>query len=144
MRELAPDIALLDISMPGNGLRAAADILQSAGQTRIIVLTSSEDESEVMKALELGAAAYALKGVGGDDLVAVIRTVAAGGSYVAPTLAGRLLLKAKNRRDSPTAQSFETLSARERDVARLLTDRSRATRKSPRRWGCRKRRSSIT
>ncbi len=116
-----PDIALLDISMPGGGLNAIGQIRNAVERAKIIMLTASEDEAEVMAALESGAAAYALKGVGGDDLVSIIRSVASGGSYVAPSLAGRLLVNARNNRDAP-ASAISTLSARELDVARLLTE----------------------
>lgn len=115
-----PDIALLDISMPGGGLNAIGQIRNAFERTKIIMLTASEDEAEVMTALESGSAAYALKGVGGDDLASIIRSVANGGSYVEPTLAGRLLINARNNRDAPTS-AISTLSARELDVARLLT-----------------------
>ena len=124
VRDLSPDVALLDISMPGNGLRAAKEISSQTENkkiSKIIMLTASEDEREVLAALEAGAVAYALKGIGGSDLVAIIRTVFAGGSYVAPTLAGRLLLNSKNRGETPEALTFSTLSARELEVARLLT-----------------------
>lgn len=120
-REFDPDIMLLDISMPGNGLKATADIKSSDAKSRIIILTASEDENEVMKALETGAVAYALKGIGGDDLVSLIRTIAEGGSYVAPTLAGRLLLNAGARSGDAKEQAFASLAAREVAIARLLT-----------------------
>jgi len=117
-----PDIILLDISMPGGGLTAIARIKEASKVTKIVMLTASEDEAEVMAALEAGAAGYALKGVGGDDLVSIIRTITGGGAYVAPTLAGRLLVNAKSLRESPVAQAVTTLSARELAVAHLLTD----------------------
>jgi len=116
-----PDIALLDISMPGGGLSAIGQIRSAAERTRVVMLTASEDEAEVMTALESGAAAYTLKGVGGDDLVSIIRSVASGGSYVAPSLAGRLLVNARNNREAPV-HAVSTLSSRELDVARLLTE----------------------
>lgn len=120
--DLKPDVALLDISMPGGGLAAAAEIARASLPTRVIILTASEVDEDVIAALEAGAAGYTLKGVGGDDLAAIIRTVAAGGSYVAPTLAGRLLLNARTAgRESSASLALSTLSARELDVARLLT-----------------------
>jgi two-component system nitrate/nitrite response regulator NarL len=120
-QSVEPDILLLDISMPGNGLEAAAAIKRANGKGRIIVLTASEDESEVIKALDAGAVAYALKGIGGDDLASLIRTIADGGSYVAPTLAGRLLLNGGGRSNDAEAQAFRSLSSRETEIARLLT-----------------------
>jgi DNA-binding NarL/FixJ family response regulator len=120
-RQLDPDIMLLDISMPGNGLKATADIKKTGSKSRIIILTASEDENEVIKALEAGAVAYALKGIGGDDLASLIRTIADGGSYVAPTLAGRLLLNAGGRAGDAEAIAFKSLATRELEIARLLT-----------------------
>lgn len=121
VHELSPDIALLDISMPGGGLQAAADIKSGGASCRIIILTASEDESAVLKALEGGAAAYALKGIGGNDLASLIRTIFEGGSYVAPTLAGRLLRNAGGHPESKADQDFRSLSTRELEIARLLT-----------------------
>jgi len=117
-----PDIVLLDISMPGNGLNAVGEILKLSAKTRIVMLTASEDEAEVMAALDAGASGYALKGIGGDELVSIVRGVAEGNFYVAPTLAGRLLVKSKAGRATPEALAMSTLSAREQDVAGLLTE----------------------
>lgn len=121
VREFSPDIALLDISMPGNGLQAAGEIGKVNASCRTIILTASEDETEVLKALEAGAVAYALKGIGGNDLASLIRTIFEGGSYVAPTLAGRLLRNAGGHPENRMDQAFRSLSAREIEIARLLT-----------------------
>lgn len=122
VRELSPDVALLDISMPGNGLSAALSLGSEGSPTRVVMLTVSEDDDEVLKALEAGVAGYALKGIGGEELVGIVRSVAAGASYVAPTLGGRLLL---NTRMSPPGRDrapLDTLTARELQIAGLLTE----------------------
>jgi DNA-binding NarL/FixJ family response regulator len=121
-RELSPDVALLDISMPGNGLSAAAAIGSGTTGTKVVILTVSEDDEEVMKALEAGVAGYVLKGIVGDELVRIIRSVAAGATYVAPTLGGRLLLNIRTASAGRQRSPMETLTARELQIASLLTD----------------------
>ena len=61
--ELLPDVVLLDITIPGGGLEAAAQIAASSPVTRIVMLTASEAEDDVLKALKAGARGYILKGV---------------------------------------------------------------------------------
>lgn len=122
VRELSPDVALLDISMPGNGLSAAAAIVSDRSATRIVMLTVSEHDDDVLKALDAGVAGYALKGIAGNELAGIVRSVAAGASYVAPTLGGRLLLSARGSTASRTRLPFDTLTAREIQIAGLLTE----------------------
>jgi DNA-binding NarL/FixJ family response regulator len=119
---LQPDVALLDVSMPGGGLQAAARIATGAHVVRVVMLTASEDEDVVTKALEAGAVGYALKGIGGDELVDIIRAVVAGGAYVSPALAGQLLVRDRNRREVVQSDPFGALSKREIEIARLLTN----------------------
>ncbi len=76
----------LDISMPGGGLEAVPLILEQVPAQKIVMLTVSEAGDDVMTALRTGAKGYVLKGVGSRALADIIRTVAAGDSYVAPTL----------------------------------------------------------
>jgi DNA-binding NarL/FixJ family response regulator len=74
-----------------------------------------------MDSLAAGARGYVLKGVGAHDLLSVVRTVAAGGSYVSPSLAGRLLLAMKAKGAEAAAKSpLETLTEREEDILRLV------------------------
>lgn len=84
--EHRPDILLLDISMPGGGLEAVPLILEKVPAQKIVMLTVSEAGDDVMTALRTGAKGYVLKGVGTRALADIIRTVAAGEGYVAPTL----------------------------------------------------------
>lgn len=89
-REL-PQIALLDVNMPGGGLEAARRISAVAPVVKIVMLTASESEAHVTEALEAGACGYILKGVGGSDLVRTLRSVQLGERYVTPTLAASML-----------------------------------------------------
>jgi DNA-binding NarL/FixJ family response regulator len=122
MRTARPDVALLDISMPGNGLSAIATILAEQPEARIVMLTVSEDDDDVMNALKSGACGYALKGIGGDDLIAIIRDIHAGESYVSPKLAGRLLKQNRSSAHAEPPDMMELLSRRERDVLNLLSE----------------------
>ena len=91
VREHAPDLALLDISMPGGGIEAARRIHTEAPQVRIAMLTVSEDEAAVSKSLEAGAIAYVLKGVSAAELNGILAGVARGEAHVSPRLAARVL-----------------------------------------------------
>lgn len=116
-REHLPDVALLDITMPGGGLRVAHDIAVACPATKIVMLTVSEDEDDLLTALKAGAVGYVLKGVSARELAAVIRAVQAGEVYVAPALAGHLLREmSKPRLTTP----LDELSARERAVLELV------------------------
>lgn len=88
---LSPDIILIDISMPGNGIEATRKIVEKAGAPRVIILTVSEDDDKVIGALEAGAVGYILKGIEATHLIAAVKSVAAGNSFVTPHLTLRLL-----------------------------------------------------
>lgn len=112
-----PDVALLDITMPGGGIRAAADIAKAAPATKIVMLTASEDQDDLLAAMKAGAKGYVLKGVSARELTGVIRSVNAGDVYVAPGLAWDLL------REMSVPQQKDPLgelTAREREVLELL------------------------
>ena len=81
---LTPDICLLDIAMPGGGLTAARSITAALPQTRVVMLTVSEDEDDLLAAMKAGASGYVLKGAAAAELVGVLRTINAGEVYVAP------------------------------------------------------------
>lgn len=116
-----PDIALLDISMPGSGLRAAEEIARLFPTVKIVMLTVSEEDDDLLTALKLGARGYILKGVSAQDLAETLLGIAQGASYVSPTLAARVLaaMQAKGR-EHAQAGSFEELSHREVAILRLL------------------------
>jgi DNA-binding NarL/FixJ family response regulator len=116
-REHLPDVALLDVTMPGNGLQAARDIAIACPATRIVMLTVSEDEDDLMAALKAGASGYVLKGVSAQELLRVLREVGRGEVYVAPSLAGYLLREMSRPR---SADPLAELTARERDVLELV------------------------
>lgn len=115
-QELTPDVCLLDIAMPGGGLNAARDITSALPQTRVVMLTVSEDEDDLLSAMKSGASGYVLKGAAASELMNVLRTVNAGEVYVAPGLAWGLLREMSRPRSAP----LDELSTREREVLELV------------------------
>lgn len=116
--EHRPDILLLDISMPGGGLDAISLILAQIPDQKIVMLTVSEASDDVMAALKSGAKGYVLKGVGSRTLADIIRSVAAGDSYVAPTLSARLI---SENGSGTQINPFSALTDREREVLELAS-----------------------
>jgi len=112
-----PDIILLDISMPGNGIDAAAAIAATERPPRILMLTGSDDGHDVMRAIEAGAAGYILKGIGANDLIAVVKSVAGGDTFVSPSLSLGLLTRLSGKAE---AAPLARLTVRELRVLELL------------------------
>ena len=96
--ELVPDVILLDITIPGGGLYAAQKIAATLPVAKIIMLTASEAEEDVLTALKAGARGYILKGVSGDELLRIVHSVYDGEAYVTPSLAVTLLAEMQNQR----------------------------------------------
>jgi DNA-binding NarL/FixJ family response regulator len=114
--QLQPDVCLLDIAMPGGGLVAAREITANLPQIRVVMLTVSEDEDDLLAAMKAGASGYVLKGAAAGELMNVLRTVNAGEVYVAPGLAWGLLREMSRPRSAP----LDELSGREREVLELV------------------------
>lgn len=118
---LRPDLVLLDISMPkGGGMGALERISAMEAPPRVAMITASEDEGDLMQALKGGAIGYVLKGIGADDLVAVVRDLAAGRTYVSPGLAGRVLTALRARPAAAPVDPLSVLSKREEDILALV------------------------
>lgn len=121
-RDLLPDLILLDIDMPGGGLEAARSVAEECPVTRIVILTSSEDDDHLIGALKIGARAYILKGVAARELIRILRSVWAGESYVPPRLAASLLLELRERpsQEKQSTSPLDELTAREREILENL------------------------
>lgn len=123
--ENQPDLVLLDLSMPGGGHAALLQILEHNPNARVAILTASEDNDDVMRAIQAGAAGYIVKGVGGRALLDAIRAIAAGDGYVAPSLAARILSERQSDNAAPHLASqpinhLLQLTPKELQVLRLV------------------------
>jgi DNA-binding NarL/FixJ family response regulator len=113
-----PDVALLDITMPGiNGLQAAERILAQLPATRVVMLSMHSGEEYVNRALALGVAGYLVKDAATRELRAALEAVAAGETYLSPRITSQLL--AARPRPGEAAQK-SALTTRQLEVLRLL------------------------
>ena len=124
VQQLKPDIAIMDIGMPNlNGLDAAARILRSNEKIGIIVLSMYNDESYLLKALEIGVMGYLLKDNADEDIERAIRFAADGHPYFSRRVAQML---AQNHvrllKEHGTQDSYALLTDREREVLQLLAE----------------------
>ncbi|CAG0945692.1 partial Transcriptional regulatory protein DegU, partial [Anaerolineae bacterium] len=91
VKQLRPDVILMDIAMPEmNGIEATRLICEKYPATKILILTQHEDPQYILQLLQVGASGYVLKDVLGIDLVAAVRTVARGESFLSPSVAKML------------------------------------------------------
>ncbi|MGV6848441.1 MAG: response regulator [Marinibacterium sp.] len=114
-----PDLVLLDISMPGDGLRALREIVAAGTAGRVAMLTVSEEEDDLLQSIRAGAQGYILKGIAGRDLVRAIREIAAGRGFVPQSLTERVQdgISADRQRE----QKLAMLTPREENVLNLLS-----------------------
>ena len=121
-KEILPDIILLDIAMPGRGLNAVRSISAACPVTKIVMLTVSEEDDDVVTALKRGARAYVLKGVSARELVRILHSVHNGEVYVNPALAANVLLEITggSSKIKPPRGSIDELTEREGEVLELL------------------------
>jgi DNA-binding NarL/FixJ family response regulator len=117
--DLQPDVLVLDISMPGLGGPKVAERLRATlPQSRILVHTVHEDMGYLRQMLELGVKGYILKRSAGDQLVRAIRAIAAGGVFIDPLIAGKLVGGASQKREAEIRPNAD-LSERESEVLKL-------------------------
>ncbi len=113
-----PDVALLDISMPGGGIAAAAAIAARVPETRIAMLTVSENDHDLLAAMKAGAIGYILKGVSASGLRDILRDIAVGTPHVSPSLAQRVLTAMQTKVEPKPGCSIDDLTKREEDILR--------------------------
>jgi DNA-binding NarL/FixJ family response regulator len=123
VRELAPDVVVMDLNMPGmNGIEATREIARLAPLTRVVVLTISDQDDDVLDAILAGACGYLLKDASVDELIRGIVAAAVGESLVSPAIAGKVLQQVRATAVSPEAADTirAELSERELDVLKLI------------------------
>ncbi|TFD13343.1 response regulator transcription factor [Cryobacterium sp. TMT1-2-2] len=112
--ELRPDLVLMDLRMPGqSGAAATAQIVAATAGIRVLILTTYESDDQILGAIEAGASGYLLKAAPQEEIIAGVRSVAAGQTVLAPSIAATLVQRVRG-------QSAARLSPRELDVLRLV------------------------
>ena len=127
VRELTPDVVIMDLHMPGmSGIEAIREIAAIAPLTRVLVLTISDQEEDVLHAILAGACGYLLKDASVDELIRGIEAAAVWESLVSPAIAGKVLQQVRASTVSPeVAAAVRTeLSQRELDVLKLIANGS--------------------
>jgi DNA-binding NarL/FixJ family response regulator len=125
VRELAPDVVIMDLNMPGmSGVEATRHITGVAPLTRVLVLTISDQDADVMDAILAGACGYLLKDSSIQELIAGIRAAAIGESLISPNIASKVLQRVRASSTSPEiAEAIRAeLSDREIEVLKLIAN----------------------
>ena len=118
-QELLPDVLVMDISMPKlNGLKATEKLTKVCPQVKVLTLSRHADDGYIRELLAAGACAYVLKQSAPSELIHAIRAVAAGGKYIDPRLAAKVMENYSDR--TSRGESKSTLSDRESEVLRLI------------------------
>jgi len=119
--ECKPQVALVDLVMPGGGVAATRDIRAASPATQVVVLTSFDDAQQIVAAIKAGALSCLLKDVDADSLADAIRLAARGEAVLHPRVAGHLMEELRHG-STPGAQVLQTLSQREHEVLGLLAE----------------------
>ena len=121
VRELQPDVIILDVSMPDlNGIQVTERLKRTCQKVTVLVLTAHDDSGYLRQLLEVGASGYVLKKAAAEELINAIRVVAAGGVYLDPSLAGKVVGGYLGNRRPGSKPQANDLSEREAEVMRLV------------------------
>jgi DNA-binding NarL/FixJ family response regulator len=120
-RRTRPEVVLMDIRMPGvDGIAATREVLSALPDTRVMILTTFEQDDYIFGALRAGASGFLLKRTRPEELVAAIHTVAAGDSLLSPSVTSRVIARMAQRPAVGAEGGAERLTTREREVLRLV------------------------
>ena len=119
-RELAPQVVLMDVKMPGiGGLEATRKLLRQSPDVRVLAVTVCDEEPFPSRLLKAGAAGYLTKGAALEEMVHAIRAVAVGQRYISPGIAQRLALSSLGEeKTSP----FDALTEREMQITMMVVN----------------------
>ncbi|MFF1556500.1 response regulator [Streptomyces sp. NPDC058279] len=124
VRDVTPDVVVMDIRMPGmDGIEATRLITAGGAATRVLVLTTFDEDDHVYGALRAGASGFVVKDMALDDILAAVRVVAAGDALIAPGVTRRLIAEFAGRPAAAPERSprpVEGITEREREVLTLI------------------------
>ena len=120
LRELYPDIVIMDLAMPGmDGLTAMVRIQESYPRVKVLVMTQHADRAYLSPALQAGASGYILKSAGINDIISALHSINEGKVFLDPSVAGTVLNDYRQRNNPRVGNPTNTLSERENEVLRL-------------------------
>lgn len=124
VKELNPDIVLMDIAMPGlGGLESTLELRKTSPETKIIVLTQYDNREYIYRFLKAGVSGYVLKKAMGTELLAAIRAVYNGGTFLYPTVASKVIEGYLDDGNTlQVADPYESLTDREKQVLKLIAE----------------------
>jgi DNA-binding NarL/FixJ family response regulator len=121
-KELNPDVLVMDLSMPiRNGAEATEIVRRDCPRVRVLALTVHEESLYLKQLLRAGASGFVLKRSATTELVRAVRTIATGGTYIDPSIAGALVEGYLDARPATPVESHEALSDREQEVLRRIS-----------------------
>ncbi len=119
-RELAPDVVVMDIAMPGmDGLEATRRIKKKSPEVKVLALTQHDNKEYILSAIKAGAAGYMPKRALGSELVSAIRAVHKGGSFLYPSATTALI---EDYLRQVEEEPYDDLTNREREILKLIAD----------------------
>jgi DNA-binding NarL/FixJ family response regulator len=122
-QELHPDVAVLDIRMPGvSGIEACRQIVATVPNCRVIILTSYAEDELLFAAIQAGASGYVLKRIGDNELISAVDRVSRGEGMLDPSMTSAVFNQMKKAGEAQNAAAFSALTTQELSVLALLSD----------------------
>lgn len=119
----APDVVVMDISMPGlNGLDATARIVREQPRTKVLILSMHTSEDYVLQALRAGAAGYLLKDSATAELAQAFDAIRHGETYLSPSISSEVMARHLQRQSDPRAEATKSLTPRMREILQLIAE----------------------